>query len=184
MSNPLPNPIHRTASWGVWVSTSALCLAAFFLGFYLWWAITGRTDFRTELLSQLDVSQPVDAYSSWQFAVGTTLWMIVDLLGVWMLWKIRKLFVAIRWGGMFSSDTAQLLRSIGWIIFALGPLSVLSLAASCSVRNFFIARTGFSISIGIEDTDVYAMVIGLVIVALGHIMLEATRLNDENKAFV
>ncbi len=184
MSNTLPNPIHRTASWGIWVSTGALCLAAFFLGFYLWWAVTGRTDFRAELLSQLDISHPVEAYSGWQFAIGTILWMIVDMMGVWMLWKIRRLFIAIRHGGMFSPDTAQLLRSIGWIVFALGPLSIFSLAIASTVMNFFLVQTGFSISIAIEDTDVYAMVIGLVIVALGHIMLEATRLNDENRAFV
>ena len=99
------------------------------------------------------------------------------------------LFRGFRRGGVFNLQSALRLRKIGWIIFALAPVSMLSealgtLAVTCLSNCGNDIADDVRISVSFDDTDVYALVIGLLIVAVGHIFVEAVRLSDENEAFI
>jgi len=97
---------------------------------------------------------------------------------------VRRLFAGIRARGVFTDKTAQRLRRTGWLVFAIGPASVVVNAAATMLMSLWRDTGALRGSVSISDADIYAMVVGLVIVAVGHIMVDAARLEAENRAFV
>lgn len=57
--------------------------------------------------------------------------------------------------------------------------------ATCTLLlGLWQAPARVNIEIGVDDADLYAAVLGLVIVALGHMMVDATAIDAEICAFV
>lgn len=173
-----------TATWGVWLSTLVLALVCGVIVYFLWTAASDSDALARLLSDQLDLTAPAPLLMRWQALTVSLCWLLTDFLAVLMLLKTRALFAGIRRKGVFTDQTARRLRAIGWLVFALGPVSVVINAGCTALLGFWRDPTGLSMSIGIEDADLYAMVIGLVIVAFGHIMVDATRIDAENRSFV
>lgn len=184
--------LARLSRIGLWVSTAALLLA---IGFLLWsmiQAALGLPDYALMLLGELEIAHVVTTLTLPQIWIGTLFWLAVDVLGVMMLWQVRRLFAQFRAAfsaplgqqGLDYGATARHLRRIGVIILAMGPVSMLSQTLGGMALSAWGTGNALHVIIGLEDSDVYAIVIGLVITAASHMMLEAARLSDENRAFV
>lgn len=174
----------NTAQWGVWLSACVALLLSAVIGYFLWLALSDPDGAARLLVDQLDLNGHAPLLSRTQALLAAGLWLLTDLLALAMLVQSCALFAGIRANGMFTLQTASRLRRIGWLVFALGPASVVVNALTSILINHWRTPGGLHGDLSIEDVDFYAMVVGLVIVAVGHIMVEATRIDTENKAFV
>ncbi len=112
------------------------------------------------------------------------LWFFTFALGAVLLWHARALFLGVRRQGVFVDQTAKRLTIIGWIVVALAPADILSTTAISWVVRALNPDKGIQLIFAVDDGDIYAVVVGLVIVVLGRIMTEAIRLYRENGEFV
>lgn len=179
--------IRRFAAAGMLVSGfGIIVLIAIFaaMGVYLLGGLKGF-----DLAAELGLRDITGDLGFAARAVGLFFWLMTDALGLWFCCIAYALFRGFRSEGVFTLHAALRLRRIGWLVIALAPVSILSellgtLAISCISNCGNAIADDVRISVSFDDTDVYALVIGLLILAVGHIFVEAVRLSDENKAFV
>ena len=176
--------IRRLSRIGLFASTAAFILASGFLGYYFWCLAVGDAETVTTLIDELEIADYVTTLTTAQRWVAGLLWISVNLLGVLMLWYVRMLFAGFLERGVFTTYSARCLRRVGILILLLGPVSVLTVLIAGIVITAWTSGSSAHGAIAIMDSDVYALVIGLVITAVSHIMLDAARLADENDAFV
>ena len=176
--------LQRAARWGVWLTSLVLVLLLGVLAFFLWTSLSDSDALSRLLSEQLELHGPAPLLNTAQAVTLTLLWQLTDIVAVVMLVQTRALFAGIRRRGVFTDTTALRLRRIGWMVFTLGPASVLVNGASTVLINHWRDPTGVHGALSVSDGDLYAMVIGLVIVAVGHIMVDATRIDAENRSFV
>lgn len=182
-----PKPIDRlqsTANIGIWLTTLVLILLAGVIGYTVWTALSDSDGAARFLSDQLDMAHPIPLLNVPQALLLVAVWLITDIIALAFLWQTRQLFKGIRARGIFTTDTARRLRRIGWLVFAIGPASVVLNLGCTMLMRYWQDPTRLGGSVAIEDADFYAMVVGLVIVAVGHIMVDATRLDAENRSFV
>ncbi len=179
--------ITRLAGFGMLASgfgIAALCALFVAMLLYLFGLIEGF-----DLLKAFGISDLVASLDFKGRVVAAFFWLMTDVLGLWLCCVAFALFKGFRDFGVFTRDAAQRLRKIGWIIFAFSPVSIFSggvgtVAVSCLYNCADGIEDNVRLSVSLDDTDVYAIVIGLLIVAVGHIFVEAVRLSEENEAFV
>ena len=162
----------------------AILLAAASLVHALSVLVLNSAEFTRLALQHMEIADQVQTLSKPQLWLVAGLWSSMDMLGVFMLFQVRSLFKSFQTNGVFTSGTAQRLRRIGWCVFFLGPVSVLSELFGTLILTLWQTGDRVYASIVVDQGDIYAIVVGLVIVAVGHIMLEAARLSEENNAFV
>lgn len=183
--------IYKIAGWGVAASGVGIAMLLVFfavMGAFVFGAIP---DF--DLAAELELVHVASPLSVTERLVGVVFWSMTEMLGLWFCITALALFRGFRSAGVFTLDATMRLRRIGWIILALAPVSWLSellgtMALSC-LRNCASGlhgsdQRGVQATLSLEGADVYAIVIGVLIVAVGHTLVEAVRLNDENSAFV
>jgi hypothetical protein len=173
-----------TATWGVWLTTLVLALLVGVIVYFLWTSLSDSDALSRLLMEQLELLGPAPLLGTGQAVTLTVMWLLTDVIGLLMLLQTRALFAGIKRRGAFTDQTGVRLRTVGWLVFALGPVSVVINAGCAMLMNYWRDPTGLSTDISISDGDLYAMVIGLVIVAVGHIMVDATRLDAENRSFI
>jgi len=176
--------ISRITYFGEWAATLALLMMTALVVYIIYQLITQPMEVAQELGDDLGMSAEFDGFSRIQLGAILALQMTTLMLGAVMLLTIRRLFIGIRTVGVFVPKMAQRLRLIGWILIAMAPVSILSSLVANALGETWATGRFSSIDISFDDTDVYAIVIGLVIVIVSHIMLEAIRIYDENGAFV
>lgn len=136
------------------------------------------------VLEELSVSTADPDLAGWQHFATGLLWSLTDLLGIAILFTALDLFNRLRRRAVFEIDTVARLRRIGWLLVVLAPVSILAntlIVLTVTITNPPGTR---QLSVGIEDADVYAVVVGLVVVATALAMTEALRLARENESFV
>ena len=179
--------IRRLAQFGMLASgfgIAALCVLFASMLLYLFGVIEGFDLVKAFNLS--DIVAPLDFKGR---ALAAFFWLMTDALGLWLCCVAFALFKGFRDFGVFTLETSLRLRKIGWIIFAFSPVNILSSAfgtmlVSCLYNCADGIQDNVRLSVSLDDTDVYAVVIGLLIVAVGHVFVEAVRLSEENEAFV
>lgn len=176
--------IQWIATIGVWLSTAAVGLGLIVVFYIFGWAMTDPKAFALELSANLELTPPVSTMFHAQAIATAVIWMVTDILGVIMLMTVRQLFVGIRTVGIFTRLSAVQLRRIGWLLFSLGPVSIVLNAIAGSLMQYWANPTQVSVEISIEDADIYAIVIGLVIIAVSHIMVSAAQMSEDHNAIV
>ena len=179
--------IKRIAGFGMVASGLGIAiLIGLFcaMGIYLFGGLTGF-----DLIAELGLKSYLSELSLAGRAIGLFFWLMTDVLGLWFCCVAFTLFRGFRTGGVFTLNAALRLRKIGWLVFLLSPVSTLSetlgsLALTCLSNCGNEIADNVAITISLNDTGVYALVIGLLIVAVGHIFVEAVRLSEENNSFV
>ena len=142
-----------------------------------------------DLIEEMDLEGHLSELTFAGRAVGLLFWLMSDALGLWFCCVAFALFRGFRTLGVFTMKAALRIRQIGWLVFLLAPVSTLSetfgtLALTCLSNCQNQVADDVMVSVSLDDTDVYAVVIGLLIIAVGHIFVEAVRLSEENEAFV
>ncbi len=185
------NRISSTATAVIWASTIAAAMGTIFVAYVIGLAAVDPAEFFNSMFEEFGLDQKLSDLPSPQNEPGTfyslgvaALWLVTDVIGLVLLLSIRMLFVSIKSEGVFTHMTAKRVRRIGWLIFSLAPASIFLNAACAILVHLLVTPNSIHGQIGLSDTDMYALVVGLTVVAFGHIMVDATSLSEENKAFV
>jgi hypothetical protein len=175
--------LQRLSRLSVWISAAAIALASGVLIYLFWGIASGDAKFVGNLLEEIGIPDDVTTLSpAMRWLIGL-IWISTDILGLVFLIQVHALFRGFLNSGVFTIATPRRLRRIGLIILSLGPVSMLAETLDILLIGLWQGNT-ITVSISIEDSDVYAIIVGLVITAASHIMLEASRLADENQAFI
>lgn len=100
------------------------------------------------------------------------------------LWQARGLFLNFANGDVFTLASAWRLRDFAGAILAqaiLGPLSTTALMLAFTMDNPPGSR---QLVIGFSSHDLLALIVGGVLLAVAWVMVEATRIANENASFV
>lgn len=176
--------ISRYARYGEWAANFGLLMLVAVAVYVLYQAVTGTLGPDQTFELDLGINKFVASLS------GVKLWIIVlitsiqSILGFVLFLTVRALFIGIRTMGVFVQSTARRLRIIGWTVFAMAPASILTGLIATALTHWWADHSEFTVQVSIAGTDVYAVVIGLLLVVVSQIMLEAIRIHEENGAFV
>lgn len=176
--------IYRYARFGEWAATFGLLLLAAVTFYILYQAMANRLDPNQGFELDLGINEFIATLSGAKLWVIALITSVQNILGFFLFLTVRALFIGIRTMGVFVQSTARRLRIIGWTVFAMAPASILAELISTALTRWWADNSEFAVHISISDTDVYAVVIGLLLVVVSQIMLEATRIHEENGAFV
>ena len=183
--NPyLSTKITRITYFGEWATNLALLMMAVLIAYIFYELMTQPMEITEEIRNGLNLDADFNGFTGIQIGTILAVQMTSLALGLVMLLTIRRLFIGIRKIGVFAPETAQRLRLIGWVLIAMAPVSIISEFIVYALVNNWANPELASLQVSFDDTDVYAVVIGLVLVIVSHIMLEAIRIYDENGAFV
>jgi len=175
--------LQRLSKLSVWISAAAIALASGVLIYLFWGIASGNAGFMEKLLKEIGFPGDVPPLNpAMRWLIGL-IWISADILGLMFLIQVNALFRGFLNSGVFTIETPRRLRRIGLIILSLGPVSIFAETLDILLIGLWKGNT-ITGSITIEDSDVYAIIVGLVITAASHIMLEASRLSDENQAFI
>ena len=100
------------------------------------------------------------------------------------LWQVRALFLNFANGHVFTLASARLLRDFAGSVLAqaiLGPISSTALMLAFTLNNPPGSR---QLVISLSVHDYLALIVGGVLLAVAWVMVEATRIADENASFV
>jgi Protein of unknown function (DUF2975) len=100
------------------------------------------------------------------------------------LWQVRALFLNFADGQAFTLASARRLRDFAGAVLAqaiLGPISATALSIAFTLDNPPGSR---QLVIALSVHDYLALIVGGVLLAVAWVMVEATRIADENASFV
>jgi hypothetical protein len=100
------------------------------------------------------------------------------------LWQVRALFLNFADGHVFTLSSARRLRDFAGAVLAqaiLGPISATALSIAFTLNNPPGSR---HLVIALSVHDYLALIVGGVLLAVAWVMVEATRIADENASFV
>jgi hypothetical protein len=100
------------------------------------------------------------------------------------LWQVRALFLNFANSHVFTLTSARLLRDFAGSVLAqaiLGPISSTALMLAFTLDNPPGRR---ELVIALSVHDYLALIVGGVLLAVAWVMVEATRIADENASFV
>jgi hypothetical protein len=100
------------------------------------------------------------------------------------LYDAHRLFLAFRAGHAVSSDAAVRLRRIGMAMLAIAVLRPITGAILSALLTAANAPGQQHLVLGISSDDWMIATFGGLVLAIGHVMVEAARLADENRQFV
>ncbi len=107
-----------------------------------------------------------------------------NLIGAAMLFYAWRLFHGFRRDGVFTQKAGARLRLMGGLLLILVPVSMVSELAVTALVAMYSESGQRYISVSFDEGDIYAVAIGLTILAVGHIVAQAAQLADENRSFV
>lgn len=174
----------RTAVWGQWIAALAIAIFTIAMSLFVGAIAWGLPEAVSEIAVATDLPPDAMPPAAWQRAVTALTWIVPDLFGLAMMLLAFSMFRNFRRDNALTLGTAKRLRTIGWCILAIAPSRMIFDTLTISLFTAWAAPGHGVISVGLEDTDIYAVLIGLIIVATGHIMVQAVEYSDENKSFV
>ncbi|WP_179954053.1 DUF2975 domain-containing protein [Denitrobaculum tricleocarpae] len=120
---------------------------------------------------------------------------LINVLVLFALYWARELFRGYGRGEIFNEISAQRLGRVGWMITFLAPVGFISdytllktiLVAAApgeAALTFGAPDLALIAYISVGELDAFAIVIGLLIVLVGRILSEASKISDENRSFI
>lgn len=176
--------VARLSTLGAALSFVALLIACAAFCFFVFAVTTSHAGFQAEMLSDLEISAYVDSLTRTQYAVGAFFWLWVDILGIAMIWQVFRLFQDFRQGALMMPATGKRLRRVGVILCAMPLVNIVGLLLGGMILSAWVTQNTVHGGVSIDDSDIYALVVGLVLVAVGHIIAIAAEIDAENRAFI
>lgn len=103
---------------------------------------------------------------------------------LFMLHQSFGLFDAFRRGDVFTDQSLQRLRRIGLSVVALAPLRPLTATLLGVIMTSANPPGQRIVAFGIGIDDLFIAILGGLVVAIGHVMVEANRLADDSRQIV
>ncbi len=110
--------------------------------------------------------------------------LLPGLAGLWGVYRLRQLLAHYRAGELFDLHAARLLRSVGLGFTAMSVLQVLSPTLAVLALTAHNPPGHRIVSVGVNFESYTLLIVGVLIVLLANVMLEATRIAQENQEFV
>ncbi len=177
--------IAITARAGVWFSTVALGLALLFAAYFIFLSFSDPQHLAQEMAEHLKIEVGDLQLGTASALLASLIWLTTDFMAAAMMLLIRQLFAGLREGtGIFTQTTALRLKRVGWVLVLIVPASMIVDGIARAILLFWANPTSIAFGVGFEDGDIYAVILGLMLVALGHIMSDAAQMAEENRAFV
>ncbi len=136
-----------------------------------------------------------ERYSLWARILILLSSNLINVLALFALYWARELFKGYGRGEIFTEFSALRLGRIGWMITFLAPIGFISdytllktilvaAAPGGAVVSFGAPDLALIAYISVGELDAFAIVIGLLIVLVGRILSEASKISDENRSFI
>lgn len=106
------------------------------------------------------------------------------LIGIYIFLQAVQLFRQYMSGRVFTFQAADKLNKIGWAVAALAPLGILFETLAVLALTIYNPPGQKQLSIGISETEIYAIILGLLLVTLAKILHEAASISEENQAII
>ena len=106
------------------------------------------------------------------------------MLCLYLLYSAHTLFRRYRQGEIFTPQSCQNLARIGWITVLLAPIYTFNETMFSLVVTMFNQPDQRVLAVQVDETDILAISIGLLLVIVSHIMRQAVTISDENNSFV
>jgi Protein of unknown function (DUF2975) len=120
----------------------------------------------------------------WTRTMGFAVCTVPMAVLVWLLYHAYALFDGYRLGHLFTDEAPVRLRRIGLSLLALAflrPVTATLLGVVLTLSNPPGQRL---LAIGVSIDDYIIAAIGGLLLAIGHVMVEAKRLADDNRQIV
>jgi Protein of unknown function (DUF2975) len=148
------------------------------------WIWLSPTAVETLVVPRLGLGAMPVTLDGWNRILGFAVCMLPMAVIVWMLYQAYELFDGYRLGRVFTEEAPVRLRRIGLSLLALAllrPVTTTLLGVVLTLSNPPGQRL-LAIGIGIDDYMIAA--IGGLLLVIGHVMVEAKRLADDNRQIV
>jgi len=139
-----------------------------------------------EIVAMRDVG--VDAASisltpaaQWVSALAALVPLSVGVFGMFQVWK---LFGAYAQGHIFTSQASTRLRRLAWSLIVCAAAQVLSRTATSIALTFNNPPGKKMLIVNISSTDYTFVLFGVLLLGIAWVMVEATRLAQENAEFI
>jgi len=116
-------------------------------------------------------------------AVFLTLLPAFALAVFWLL-RARRLFILFRRGEILTDETARLLVQIGWALVALLPVSIIIRTVGGLLATLHAGEANRQLAIGFGSEQLMALILGLLLIAVGRILREAARISDDYRLII
>lgn len=179
---PLPDSVQTLARCAEIAAFIGMMLFGVYLSYMLASSLNGSID--AAISEEFLDSGKTGRFSPWQRGFAALLGIVPDLFGIAALASARGLFEGYRRGEIFTLAASARLRFIGWMVVLLAPVGMLTRTIGIAVFTAWTEPGRLNIDLEIGDGEVYAIVFGMLIVVVGHVMYRAIEIDTENKAFV
>lgn len=106
------------------------------------------------------------------------------LITLYGLWNLRLLFDAYARGQVFAAAPARHIRNVGMSMLANMVMSVIVHSISSVVLTIDNPAGSRQLSISFSSDSYMLLLMGGLLVVIGWVMREASRISDENRRFV
>jgi len=105
-------------------------------------------------------------------------------IGMYGISSLRRLFRNYAGGRVFLSENARYIKRFAWMSILSGGLSPVFGAVYSLILSMNHPAGQHFLSIELRSTDIQTILLGLVFVAIAHVMESAHRLSEENNQFI
>ncbi len=124
-------------------------------------------------------SQVSDVLQTWQIGLWIGISVLVLLVYLGLIGTTRSLFGQYAKGEILSHRCAKLIQRIGWIFLVLAGMKFALTPLETLLLSYNTVEGSGSLTISISSTIVLLAIMGGLILMIGWVMAEATRISAE-----
>jgi Protein of unknown function (DUF2975) len=148
------------------------------------WIWLSPTAVETLVVPRLGLGSMPFMLDAWSRTLGFAVCMLPMAVLGWLLYQAYELFDGYRLGRVFTDEAPVRLRRIGLSMLALAILRPVTTTLLGVVLTFYNPPGQHMLAIGLGIDDYMIAAVGGLLLTIGHVMVEANRLSDENRQIV
>jgi hypothetical protein len=182
LGRPQPAPMDRVRRIARWVRAMALVggVLLLMLGVTLWMSPAWVAEVAASEAG-IEMTSPVTPAMQWG---GALVGMVPVSLGLFALFQVWQLFGDYGRGAIFTPGATLRLRRLAWSLIGVAAVQVLARTATGLVLTMNNPPGQKMLVIRLSSHDYVLLLFGVLLLAIAWVMVEATRLAQENAEFV
>ena len=173
--------LSRVARWCAWIGLAIIAFIAVYLVYVVFFNSAGLAEMLSQQYLPAGFFAGLPLVAKLIVYVAMLCQALPALIG---FYNANILFSEFNDGVVFTEDAAKRIGLIGWVIVVIPLWTIIVDLAIAGVLAMFKTVGKVSMSVSFEESDMMAIVFGLLFVILGRIMGEAAKISDENRQFV
>lgn len=176
--------IKKTSTYAGLFCTLGIILACIAFAYFLFLLLADVGEFDQIIRDNLVArNTPITLNSASRYGVFV-IGLLPLLIALYIFSNAKNLFQEYKNGSVFTRYATEKISKIGWAVTLMAPVSIVSRTINILVLTIGNNAGEKQLSLQFSSTDIYAVIIGLLLITLGKIMFEATLISDENQAIV